>query len=200
MPQPKINLWRSLGTVVDRLNGLTGFIGAMAILAAALIVTEGVVVRKVLGQSTIWQIESSVFLLIYACFVGAAMAQRGEHHLNVDLVIIHLGPKAREMVLLVTAVITCFICLIVAWFSWPMWWQALVEREHSESLWGPPMWIPYLFLPLGMSLLFLQHLVQVFRKIESIRSGRIKTEVVRTELKDIDIPAADRDGPGGARE
>jgi len=199
MPDPN-GAWRRIGRLIDRISGLTGFIGALSILAAALIVTEGVVVRKILGQSTIWQIEFSVFLLIYACFVGAALAQRGEHHLNVDLIIIHLKPKAREVVLVIASGIGCLICAVVAVYAWPMWWQALVANEHSESLWGPPMWIPYLFLPLGMTLVFLQYLGQIVLKIRDIRRGRIESEVVRTELKEIELPAGPGDQEGGPHE
>lgn len=181
--------WSKFERLVGRLSKITGLIGALAILAAALIVTEGVFVRKVLGQSTIWQIEMSVILLIYACFVGAALTQRREHHLNVDLVIIHLSPKAREITLLIVSCLTAIICLVLAVYSWPMWWQALAANEHSESLWGPPLWIPYLFLPLGMSLVFLQLIVQIAAKFGRLKRGEFDREAVRTELKDIDLPA-----------
>ena len=183
-----------LGRGLEKLSAVTGLIGALAILAAALIVTEGVVIRKLLGSSTIWQIELSVFLLIYACFVGAAFAQKREHHLNVDLVIIHLGPRTRELVLLITSILSCLICAVLAVYSWPMWWEALIAGEHSESLWGPPLWIPYLFLPLGMSLLFCQYLVQIRRKIRTIRTGSYAREVVRTELKEVRIPTGEAAG------
>jgi C4-dicarboxylate transporter, DctQ subunit len=150
------------------------------------------VVRKVFGMSTTWQIELSVFLLIYACFVGAAYAQIGEHHLNVDLVIVHLTPRTREIVLIIGAIISCLACLILAYYSWPMWWESWVTNEHSESLWGPPIWIPYLFLPLGMTLLFLQYLVHIARKIRAFRAGDFNEEAVRTELKDIEIPPSEK--------
>jgi len=191
-----------LGEGVEKLSGITGLLGALAILAAALIVTEGVIIRKVFGASTIWQIELSVFLLIYACFVGAAFAQRREHHLNVDLIIIHLSPKSRELVLLVASILSCLVCAVLAVYSWPMWWEALIAGEHSESLWGPPLWIPYLFLPLGMSLLFFQYLVQIRRKIRLIRTESYDQEVVRTELKEVQIPVQEEAGPGegGGRE
>jgi hypothetical protein len=82
------NLGRVLAKIVSGLSYVTGGIAALALVAAAIIITEGVVVRKVFGVSTIWQIEASVYLLMYACFVGAAFAQMHDHHLNVDLVII----------------------------------------------------------------------------------------------------------------
>jgi TRAP-type C4-dicarboxylate transport system permease small subunit len=123
--------------------------------------------------------------------VGAPFVQKNEHHLNVDLVLIHLSPKTRELTLIVVSIITCILAAILAWFAWPMWWEAVAGREHTESLWGPPLWIPYLFLPLGMSLLFLQYIVYIIKKIKSLRKGDIVEETTRFELKDIDLSDAD---------
>jgi len=193
--------WNRLEAAVIVLSKVTGLIGAIFLLAAALVTTEGVLVRKILGWSTTWQIELSVFLLMYACFVGAAFAQMGEHHLNIDLLIIYLPPRIRETLLVITGLLSCVICVIIAWYAWPMWWDAVLLNEHSESLWGPPMWIPYLFLPLGLTLLFLQSLVQIRRKIIALRAGIYEKETVRTELKEIEIPVAKSErGPGGGHE
>ena len=193
--------WNRLETVVIALSKVTGLIGAIFLLAAALVTTEGVLVRKILGWSTTWQIELSVFLLMYACFVGAAFAQMGEHHLNIDLLIIYLTPRIRETLLIITGILSCVICVVIAWYAWPMWWDAVLLNEHSESLWGPPMWIPYLFLPLGLTLLFLQSVVQIRRRIIALRAGVYEKETVRTELKDIEIPVGKSErGPGGGHE
>jgi len=172
------------------LSSVTGGIAALCIVAAAFVVTEGIIVRKVFGLSAVWQIEASVFLLILAVFVGAPFVQKNEHHLNVDLVLIHLSPKTRELTLIVVSIITCILAAILAWFAWPMWWEAVVGNEHTESLWGPPLWIPYLFLPFGMSLLFLQYIVYIIKKIKSLRKGDIVEETTRFELKDIDLSDA----------
>jgi TRAP-type C4-dicarboxylate transport system permease small subunit len=183
-----------LTRIINGLSWITGAIAALSIVAAALIVTEGVVVRKIFGASTIWQIEASVFLLIYAVFVGAPLVQKHEHHLNVDLVLIHLSPRTREITLIVVSIIACALSAVLAWYAWPMWWESLVENAHSESLWGPPLWIPYFFLPLGISLLFLQYIVHITQKIASLRRDEVSDTAKRFELKEIEIPEADQ-GP-----
>jgi len=169
----------------------TGWVAAFCMAAAALIVTEGVIVRKVLGISTIWQIEASVFLLIFTVFAGAPFVQKNEHHLNVDLLIIHLSPRTREIILIAVSILSCLIAGLLAWYAWPMWWESVIGNEHSESLWGPPLWIPYLFLPLGMTLLFFQYIVYIYGKIISLKRGEIIKKAKRFELKDIDMDEAD---------
>lgn len=186
-------LGRILALIINGLTYITGWIAALSLVAAAIIVTECVIVRKVFGISTIWQIEASVFLLILVVFTGAAFVQKNEHQLNVDLVIIHLSPKTREVTLIIVSIISCILALILAWYAWPMWWEALVNNEHSESLWGPPLWIPYLFLPLGMTLLFLQYIVYIGDKIIALKKGEFAEEKERFELKDIEISKADSD-------
>ena len=171
--------------ITDGLTVITGWVAALCLVAAALIVTEAVIVRKLLGISTIWQIEASVFLLIFTVFVGAPFVQKNEHHLNVDLVIIHLSPRTREITLIVVSIISCILTAILAWYAWPMWWETVVQNEHSESLWGPPLWIPFLFLPLGMTLLFLQYIVFIGRKIERLRKGEIEENMLPSELADV---------------
>jgi TRAP-type C4-dicarboxylate transport system permease small subunit len=162
--------------LIDGLTTITGWLSALCLVAAAFIITEAVVVRKIFGVSTIWQIEASVFLLIFTVFVGAAFVQKSEHHLNVDLLIINLAPRTREITLIVVSIISCILAGILAVYAWPMWWEAAVNNEHSESLWSPPLWIPYLFLPLGMTLLFLQYIVQIRSKIAALKRGEFETE------------------------
>lgn len=180
-----------LSWLINGLSQVTGGIAALCIVAAALIVTEGVIVRKIFGFSTIWQIEASVFLLIFSVFMGAPLVQKHEHHLNVDLILVYLSPKIRELTLIVVAIATCILSAILAWYAWPMWWETVIEHSHTESLWGPPLWIPYFFLPFGMSLLFLQYLVHIIEKIISFRKGEFIEETTRLELRDIEISETD---------
>ena len=128
-----------------------------------------------------------MFLLIFTVFAGAPFVQKNEHHLNVDLIIIHLSPRTREITLIIVSIITCLLAALLAWYAWPMWWESVVNNEHSESLWGPPLWIPYFFLPLGMTLLFFQYIIYIHGKITALRKGEISKEAKRFELKDIDI-------------
>ena len=182
-----------MAKIINGLSYVTGSVAALSIVAAAIIITEGVIVRKLFGVSTIWQIEASVYLLMYACFVGAAFAQMNDHHLNVDLVIIYLNPQRREKVLIIVSILSCMICAVIAWYAWPMWYEAFVRNDHSSSLWGPPLWIPYFFVPFGMSLLFLQYLVYIANKITLLKQGTFSHETAPREVKDLERQKGQRE-------
>ncbi len=179
-----------LDWTINALTNITGWIAALCLVAAAIIVTEAVIVRKVFNISTIWQTEASIFLLIFVVFTGAPFVQKNEHHLNVDLVVLYLSPRTREVTLIVVSIISCILAAILAWYAWPMWWETVVYNQHSESLWGPPLWIPYLFLPLGMTVLFLQYILYITNKIMTLKKGEVKEKAKRFELRDIELEKA----------
>ena len=181
-------LMKTVFKIINAMSSFTGIIGSICIFAAAIIVTEGVIMRKLFGTSTYWQIEASTFLLIYVCFMGAPYAQKHERHLNVDLAIIYLPPRVREILLIFVSIVTWLTCGIIAYYAWPMWWEAFVTNENTGTIWAAPLWIPYFFLPLGMTLMFLQYIVNITNKINDFRRGEIATEISRMELKDIEIP------------
>jgi TRAP-type C4-dicarboxylate transport system permease small subunit len=52
-------------------------------------------------------------------------------------------------------------CAYFAWKSWTLLEEAWTDNYHSGSTWGPPLWIPYSLMAVGMTLLSVQLLLQV---------------------------------------
>jgi len=158
-------LWRVLRKIED-LNRALYYVSSVAIVLSAFILTYEVIVRYILRIPTIWEIESSVYLTVMATYLGAAFGLRDGAHINIDLVTRLLPKSVTEKLSLATALISLVFCLLLAWKGWGMWWEATARGWRSESLWGPPLTIPYFFLPLGMTLLCLQYVILISEMIE----------------------------------
>jgi TRAP-type C4-dicarboxylate transport system permease small subunit len=61
-------------------------------------------------------------------------------------------------------------CAYFSWKSWTLLDEAWSEDYHSGSTWGPPLWIPYSLMAVGMTLLSLQLLLQVLHPRPQARS------------------------------
>jgi TRAP-type C4-dicarboxylate transport system permease small subunit len=156
------------GGAVDRLidavaslSRLGGIVAVVLLLAAVLVICQMVFVRYVLQGSAIWQHEFVTFSLIGATFIGAPYVLLTHGHVNVDLLPIYLGPRGRFALALLAALISLIFCIILAGYGFAFWYQSYVENWHAQTVWRPPLWVPYLAVPLGMGLLALQYLAEI---------------------------------------
>lgn len=141
---------------IDILSQICGVAAALMIFSAVLITCQMIWVRYVFNESTIWQTETVVYLMISATLVGLPYVQLLKGHVNVDLVPMMLPLKVRRLLHVVTLVLSIAIIGIIAAFSVEFFYLAFEKNWKSDSVWGVRLWIPYLSLPLGFGLLLLQ--------------------------------------------
>jgi TRAP-type C4-dicarboxylate transport system permease small subunit len=131
------------------------------LLAAVLVICHMVFVRYLLQASAIWQHEFVTFSLIGATFIGAPYVLLTRGHVYVDLVPLYLGGRARFVLALLAGLISLAFCLTLAGYGFAFWYQAWANDWHAETVWRPPLWVPYFAVPLGMGLLALQSLAGI---------------------------------------
>jgi TRAP-type C4-dicarboxylate transport system permease small subunit len=152
---------RRIARGIEAFNRVMYWVSAVAIVLSSLILTYEVVMRYFLKIPTIWEIESAIYLGILATFMGAAYGLKDGAHINIDLAIRALSSRARRGLERATSFLALVFCAYVAFKGWELFWEAFSKGWRSESMWGPPLAIPYLFLPLGMTLLSLQFLIEI---------------------------------------
>jgi TRAP-type C4-dicarboxylate transport system permease small subunit len=160
---------RDAGGIVEsvfaRLNNLIVVVSSIAMVMAALVLTYSVVTRYFLHLSTDWQDELSVFLIIGAVFMSSAAIQAQRGHVAIEAIVGLLGARTNAIRQFVVDIASMTFCGYFAYKSWALLAEAWTENYHSESTWGPPLWIPYSLMSVGMTLLSLQLLLQVIDQL-----------------------------------
>jgi TRAP-type C4-dicarboxylate transport system permease small subunit len=126
------------------------------IFISVLITCQMIWVRFVLNESTIWQTEAVVYLMISATMIGLPYVQYLRGHVNVDLVPMMLPVKLRKALSVFTLIATIVLVAIIAGFGYEFFHIAYERNWKSDSVWGVSLWIPYLSLPVGFGLFLLQ--------------------------------------------
>lgn len=139
------------------------------ILTAVLLTCQMIWVRKINNASTVWQTESVIYLIIGATLIGLPYVQLLRGHVNVDL-LPRLIPQALHKALAcLTLLAAIAVIAVMVFYSFELWHFAWRKGWTSGTVWGPPMWIPYLAMPVGFGLYMLQlttDLVAVIMNIE----------------------------------
>jgi TRAP-type C4-dicarboxylate transport system permease small subunit len=155
---------------VGRLSDAFGVIAAGMIAAAVLVICELVVERYILNHTTIWQIDVVTYCIVSATFIGSAYVLKTRGHVNVDVLPLHLGPRARYRLALVTTLFALAFCLVLFVLCTAYWYQAFSSNWRSDTVWRARLWIPYAAMPIGLGLLVAQYLVDLI----CLKTGRAR--------------------------
>ena len=136
-----------------------------AIVLAACILTYSVGARYFFKIPTEWQDETAVFLLIGAVFFSSAFVQSYRGHVGVEAIASLLSPRVNRWRMVVVDLASLLFCAFFAWKSWTLFIEALRDGYTSNSTWGPPLWIPYVLMALGMTLLAVQLLMALVSEL-----------------------------------
>ncbi|NKB77196.1 MAG: TRAP transporter small permease subunit [Gammaproteobacteria bacterium] len=142
--------------LVSALSIFAGWCSAAMIVSAVLITCQMIFVRFVLNTSTIWQTESVVYLMVGATLFGLPYVQRLRGHVNVDLIPLTFALRARFWLNVVTLSMSIIIVAIILYYGFEHWHLAWSKGWRSDTVWGVPLWIPYMALPIGFGLFLLQ--------------------------------------------
>ena len=102
-----------------------------------------------------------MFLLVGATFMTAAYVQGQRGHIGVEAFVGLLPPMVNRARLWLVDLASFLFCAFFAWKSWTLAHEAWVDGQVSNSMWSPPLAIPYGLMAAGMTLLCLQMLLQL---------------------------------------
>ena len=153
--------WGVFVRSIDRLSTLAGFVASGMIVLAVAITCQMIWVRFVLNQSTVWQTEMVIYLMVAATLVGLPYVQRLRGHVNVDLVPMVLSPGGRRLLAWIVAIGVLAVAGIISFYGAEFWYVAWKRGWKSETVWEVRLWIPYLAVPVGFILLALQYLADL---------------------------------------
>jgi TRAP-type C4-dicarboxylate transport system permease small subunit len=155
--------------LVAFLAKIAGYGAFIAILSAMLAIVYEVIARYLFSWPTAWEIEAAIFLLIFATFIGSVHALQDDAHVSMDMIAAMIRPRIKAKLNAATSLASLSFCILVSIKGWGMWWEAYSLDWHSDSIWAPPLWIPYIFLPIGFTVMALQYLVIFLKQIVSVR-------------------------------
>ena len=146
---------------VTVLSKACGAIAAASLAAGCLVVCHMVLVRYVFSLPTIWQTEFVTFAVVAATLLGSPYVLLTRGHVTVDLVPHYLSARPRRHLALAASILAWAACAVLAWTGWQYFHEAWEFGWRTESVWGPPLWIPLLTLPVGLGILTLQYTADI---------------------------------------
>jgi len=157
------------------------------LLAAVIISTVNAIVRKTFNLSSNAYLEAQWYLFAAIFMLGAGYVFLHDQHVRIDVI---AGKLSRRVQVWIDVIgITFFLlplCAFVVWTSLPSLMTAWETQEVSANPGGLIRWPLYALVPIGFSLLALQSLSELFKRIGFLAGAgpdpHAKPEVTDEEL------------------
>lgn len=149
------------------LDSLEEYLAASLLIFTSLLVFVQVVLRYLFNYSLHWSGETAIYLIIWFIFIGSSIAVRKNAHVSVDAVVAYLPPLFKKIFAIIATLLCILFCVILIKAGWDM--VSMVSRRGTiiPSI-GIPMYIPYLAIPVGFTLMLIRFSQQLFSHVKSL--------------------------------
>lgn len=153
--------------LIRRLTRLVEWMLTVLSILIFVVVFLQVLFRYLLRQPLFWSEELPRYLLIWMCFLAAAVAQKHDAHINITLCLAPLSTRARQVLKILTdAIILAFLWIIA--YSGGL--VTSITAHHRSTALQLPMGLVYAALPVGAILMSLYLVLQIADGVRRLKA------------------------------
>ncbi|MGK9055588.1 TRAP transporter small permease subunit [Neorhizobium sp. CSC1952] len=164
-----MSLLLKISGLIDRISEIIGKFSGYLVLACCLISAGNACIRYLFNYSSNGWLEIQWYLFAFIVLLGASHTLRLNEHVRVDLIYGAVSDRARLWIDAIGLVVFLIpACLYLAWLSWPFFALSYVQGEVSSNAGGLIRWPVKLVIVAGFSLLALQGISELIKRIAGL--------------------------------
>jgi TRAP-type C4-dicarboxylate transport system permease small subunit len=150
---------------LDRLVTYSGYLSAALVFVLMLLITAGVIFRRVIQQPLVFGEEYSAYLMVFCVYIGGAYTLKHDAHIRVDVITIRLSEKWQTMLRAATSCIAIVYGAVLTWKTAELVVYYRQIGEQALSVLETPTWIPCSVIPVGTGILTVQMILCAIRDV-----------------------------------
>ena len=153
-----------MNKLIKPLEWIENSLAVVSMTAVSLLIFAQVVSRYCFNYTPVWSEELSRFLVVWSIFIGVAIGVRNNQHIGVDALIRFLPHKLKVASEVLLNLIGAVVLGVLVFNSFEFI-QHTMEFEQLSPAMRIPMYIPYIAMPVGLTLSivhFLHNIVKLF--------------------------------------
>lgn len=176
---------------VDRVTAIV----ENTIIAGSILLMAGVNIANVLGNNLFgaslpFTEEMNQSLLVLITFVGIGAAARHGRHIRMSAIYDQLKGHWRKGLNLLSTLATAGLLFLLTWYA-IQYEVRIRELGQATPALGIPLWVIYLWVPVGLAIGGIQYLLTAWRNITTEGVWRAFNE--REEYEQVEVGQAEQD-------
>lgn len=168
---------------IDFLSTAGMYVSGIGVFCMALFITLEITSRHLFGYSLLVVDEWSGYLLVFVTFLGLAYTMKSNGFLQIEFFLNRLPSRSRRMFHFALILLALLYGILIDYRLMLYTWSSYVTGQVSISISQTPLYIPRLFMPLGMSLLVLELLREsILSLLDLLEAGRPNRQTGRDRV------------------
>jgi len=155
---------------VDKFNTRLGQIVAWGVLIAILVSAVNATIRKIFNASSNSWLELQWVLFGIVFLLCSSWTLLSNEHIRIDIVNNLLPKRTRDWIDVIGHLFFLIpVATILAVLGWPFFWRSFMQNEQSTNAGGLPVYPAKFLIPLAFSLLLIQGVSELIKRIAIMR-------------------------------
>ena len=164
-----MNALLKLTRVIDFVNDRFGEVANWLVLLACLISAGNAFSRYLFSLSSNAWLEVQWYMFAGMVLLGGPYTLKVNEHVRVDLIYSAVSERVRIWIDILGCLLFLLpICLMLVYFTWPWFVDSWRIDEMSSNAGGLVRWPVKLILPVGFSLMALQGISELIKRVEAL--------------------------------
>ena len=153
-----------IARVIERINYAAAIITGLLILIICILSSYEAIARTFFNSPTRWTSSISVFLMIFAIFLGSAYCFQKEGHIRIEIVLDRLKNRAKRYLLLTGYLVSLVAVLVLGWKGFELTSRSLALNWQTLTTIQVPIGYVNIAIPLGCLLMVLALSVKIWEQ------------------------------------
>ncbi len=159
-------MFMSLSRAIDTFNEKIAGAVSWALLAAVIICAVNALVRYIFKMSSNSWLEIQWYLFAAVFLLASAHTLKRDEHVRIDVITGHFSKRTQVWIDLVGYLVFLLpVCAVIFYYGIPFALYSIRTGEMSSSAGGLIVWPAKLLVPIGFSLLILQGISEIIKRI-----------------------------------
>ena len=155
-----------LGTIDEAIAKTEAVVLAMGVILMAVNTCANVVLRFGLGKGLFFSGELNRILIVLITFAGIGYAARHGRHIRMSAIYDTLPVMGRKVLMIVIALFTSVVMFFLCYYSYG-YVETLYGRGRVLPALNVPIWIIYIWVPIGFAITGIQYLLTAIKNFTS---------------------------------
>jgi len=150
---------------------------AWLVVAAAVISAGNAIIRKLFDTSSNAWLELQWWLFAAVFLLAAPWTLALNEHIRIDILNQHFPRRVRNWIEIAGHLLFLMpMAAIIVWTSWPFFLVSYAQNEQSSNFGGLPQWPAKFLIPLAFTILFVQGVSELIKRIAIMRGQLTEPE------------------------